>query len=85
MYDGVAYCQCDVKHGDSISLPFPMGKDEDVCSVNAAGADNKYMISTYSLPAFNHFTGGRRRDLHLLGRGLWRLRSVRWWNMLQKH
>jgi len=50
VYDGVAYCQCDVKHGDSISLPFPMGKDVDVCSVNAAGADNKYMISTYSLP-----------------------------------
>ena len=50
VYDGVAYCQCDVKHGDSISLPFHMGKDQDVCSVNAAGADNKYMISTYSLP-----------------------------------
>ncbi len=50
VFDGVAYCQCDVKHGDSISLPFPMGKDEDVCSINAAGADNKYMVSTYSLP-----------------------------------
>ena len=50
VYDGVAYCQCEVKHGDSISLPFPMGKDEDVCSINAAGADNKYMVSTYSLP-----------------------------------
>ena len=49
VYDGVAYCECEVKHGDSISLPFPMG-DKDVCSVNAAGADNKYMISTYSLP-----------------------------------
>ena len=49
VYDGVAYCQCDVKHGDSISLPFQMGK-EDVCSTNAAGANNKYMISTYSLP-----------------------------------
>ena len=48
--DGVAYCQCDVKRGDSISLPFPMGKDEDVCSINAAGAANKYMVSTYSLP-----------------------------------
>ena len=22
VYDGVAYCQCEVKHGDSISLPF---------------------------------------------------------------
>ena len=28
VYDGVAYCQCDVKHGDSISLPFTMGKGE---------------------------------------------------------
>ena len=85
VYDGVAYCQCDVKQGDSISLPFPMGKDEDVCSVNAAGADNKYMISTYSLPEFDHFTAGRRRGLHLLGRGLWRLRSMRRRNLLQKH
>ncbi len=50
VFDGVAYCQCDVKHGDSISLPFPMGKDEDVCSINAAGAANKFMVSTYSLP-----------------------------------
>ena len=48
VYDGVAL-SVRVKHGDSISLPFPMG-DKDVCSVNAAGADNKYMISTYSLP-----------------------------------
>ncbi len=36
--------------GNSISLPFPMGKDEDVCSINAAGANNKYMVNTYSLP-----------------------------------
>ena len=50
VYDGVAYCQCEVKHGNSISLPFPMGKDEDVCAINAAGANNKYMVSTYSMP-----------------------------------
>ena len=50
VYDGVAYCQCEEKHGDSISLPFPMGKGVDVCAVNAAGADNKYMVSTYSMP-----------------------------------
>jgi len=49
VYDGVAYCQCEMKHGNSISLPFPMGKS-DVCSVNAAGAGNRYMVSTYSLP-----------------------------------
>jgi hypothetical protein len=50
VYDSVAYCQCEEKHGDSISLPFPMGKGVDVCAVNAAGANNKYMVSTYSLP-----------------------------------
>ena len=85
VYDGVAYCQCDVKHGDSISLPFSMGKDEDVCSVNAAGADNKYMISTYSLPEVDCFAAGRWRGLHLLGQRLWRLRPVRRRNMLQEH
>lgn len=49
VYDGVAYCQCQVKSGNSISLTFNMGK-HDVCSVNAAGAKNRYMVSTYSLP-----------------------------------
>ena len=51
VFDGVAYCQCDVKSGDSISLAFQMGEGEDVCSINAAGANNRYMVSTYSLPA----------------------------------
>ncbi len=50
VFDGVSYCQCEEQHGNSISLPFPMGKNEDVCSINAAGANNKYMVSTYSLP-----------------------------------
>ena len=61
VFDGVAYCQCDVKHGDSISLPFAMGKDEDVCSINAAGAANKYMISTYSLPGRSPLRRGAAR------------------------
>ncbi len=49
VYDGVAYCQCQVKSGNSISLTFNMDK-RDVCSVNAAGPNNRYMVSTYSLP-----------------------------------
>ena len=85
VFDGVAYCQCDVKHGNSISLPFAMGKDEDVCSINARGAANKYMISTYSLPEVDRLSAGRRRGLHLPGRGGRRLRSVRRWTVLQKH
>ena len=32
VYNGVAYCQCEVKSGDSISLPFQLSKGEDVCS-----------------------------------------------------
>lgn len=48
-FNDVAYCKCDVKSGDSISLPFRFDS-EDVCTVNAAGADNGYMVSTFSLP-----------------------------------
>lgn len=48
--DGIAYCQCDVMSGDSISLSDKYGDGNDVCSVNAQGAGNGYMVSTYSLP-----------------------------------
>jgi hypothetical protein len=44
----VAYCQCDVKEGDSISLPLRVD-GEEVCSINANGVDNGYMVSTFSL------------------------------------
>ena len=78
VYDGVAYCQCEEKHGDSISLPFPMGKDVDVCSVNAAGVNNKYMVSTYSTARADHLATGGPRGLHLRGRKVRRrLRPVR--------
>lgn len=50
VFNDVAYCKCDVKQGDSISLPFPFNTDEDVCTVNAEGADNHYMVSTFSPP-----------------------------------
>jgi len=49
VFNGLSYCQCDVKSGDSISLPFNFGRNEDVCSVNAEGEKNGYMVSTYSL------------------------------------
>ena len=68
-----------------ISLPFPVGKDEDVCSINGAGAANKYMISTYSLPEIDRLSAGRRRGLYLPGRGGRLLRSVRRRTVLQKH
>jgi len=48
--DNVAYCECDVNTGDSISLAYAFGNGENVCSVNAAGAGNGYMISTFSVP-----------------------------------
>ena len=50
VFNGLAYCKCDVKSGDSISLPFQFGQDQDVCTANAEGADNGYMVSTFSLP-----------------------------------
>jgi hypothetical protein len=49
VFDGVSYCKCDVEKGDSISLPFNTSEG-DVCDINAAGKNNGYMVSTYSLP-----------------------------------
>jgi hypothetical protein len=49
VFNNVAYCKCDIKSGSSISLPFSFG-NEDVCTVNAEGANNGYMVSTFSLP-----------------------------------
>ena len=53
VYDGVAYCKCDVLKGDSISLQLsyssPAG-EQNVCSVNHQGKGNGYMVSTFSLP-----------------------------------
>jgi hypothetical protein len=51
VFNGLAYCRCNVESGDSISLPFELGQGADVCSVNAEGAQNGYMVSTFSLPA----------------------------------
>ena len=53
VYDGVAYCKCDIKSGDSISLQLsyssPAG-ERNVCDVNRQGRTNGYMVSTFSLP-----------------------------------
>jgi hypothetical protein len=50
VFNGVAYCKCDVKSGDSISLPFQFDNGKDICAVNAEGAANGYMVSTFRLP-----------------------------------
>ncbi len=46
----LAYCECDVASGDSISLPFKFDSEQDICTVNAAGVGNGYMASTFSFP-----------------------------------
>jgi hypothetical protein len=51
VFNEVAYCKCDVKTGDSISLALDYDDGKDVCTVNEEGASNgSYMVSTYSLP-----------------------------------
>ena len=53
VYDGVAYCKCDVMNGDSISLQLSyssQGAERNVCDVNRQGKNNGYMVSTFSLP-----------------------------------
>jgi hypothetical protein len=53
VYNGLAYCECDIMKGDSISLQLsysgPAG-EQNVCDVNALGKTNGYMVSTFSLP-----------------------------------
>jgi hypothetical protein len=54
IYNLVAYCQCDVMKGDSISLQLSFSTatgQENVCDVNAQGKTNGFMVSTFSLPA----------------------------------
>jgi hypothetical protein len=48
VFNGLAYCKCDVMSGDSISLPFNYDDNKDICSVNAMGAENGYVASTFS-------------------------------------
>ena len=54
VYNGVAYCRCDVLTGDSISLQFaiptPTG-EANVCDVMAQGTTLGFLVSTYSYPA----------------------------------
>ena len=61
VYNGVAYCRCDVMRGDSISLQLefstPAG-EKNVCDLNALGRTQGFMVSTYSLPA-DAVKGGR--------------------------
>ena len=49
VFNEVAYCQCDVESGDSISLTLKFD-DQNVCNVNEEGVNNGYMVSTFSVP-----------------------------------
>src|SRR6266540_3238162 len=53
VYNGVGYCECDIKKGDSISLQLSFSGsngEQNVCDVNQQGKVNGYMVSTFSLP-----------------------------------
>jgi hypothetical protein len=49
VFNDVAYCTCNVLEGNSISTPFNYDSS-NVCSLNAEGVNNGYMVSTFSLP-----------------------------------
>lgn len=50
VFNDVAYCACNIRKGDSVSSSFKYAGG-DICAVNAQGADNGFMASTFSLPA----------------------------------
>jgi hypothetical protein len=53
VFNEVAYCKCDVKFGESISLSLEYDQNKDVCTVNEEGVKNGYMVSTFSVPPSN--------------------------------
>lgn len=54
VYQDVSYAKCIIKNGDSISAPpltYKQGRrTKNICDMNAQGASNGYMMSTFSLP-----------------------------------
>jgi hypothetical protein len=52
----LAYCECDILSGNSVSATFsypalaPDAAKQNICDLNAQGAGNGYMASTFSLP-----------------------------------
>src|SRR5215472_14523760 len=48
--NGVAYCKCNLKQGNSISIAFNFDDGQDVCSLLDDGVSNGYTVSTFSLP-----------------------------------
>jgi hypothetical protein len=76
----------DEKNSDSISQPLLMGTSADVCSINAAGADNKYMISTYSPDEWIASPQEAARSTSTPARAMAPcLRSMRRQDLLQNH
>ena len=53
VFNEVAYCKCDVKFGESISLSYEYDQNKNVCTVNAEGVKNGYIVSTFSVPPSN--------------------------------
>jgi hypothetical protein len=50
VFNDVAYCKCDIKVGDSLSVTDEFDTNQDVCTVNAEGPANGYIVSTFSVP-----------------------------------
>lgn len=57
-FNQVAYCECNLLKGNSISLPFDFGDGENVCTVNQEGNGNGYRVSTYSVPRESEYPDG---------------------------
>lgn len=58
VFNEVAYCTCDVLHGQSISEALDFDTNQDVCTVNEEGVRNGYMVSTFSIPSSVAIPGG---------------------------
>lgn len=58
-FNQLAYCKCDVLRGDSISIPFDYGNDQNICTLNQDGKKNGYRASTFSFPETVTYPDGK--------------------------
>lgn len=58
-FNQLAYCKCDLLRGDSISLPFDFGDNQNICTLNQQGKKNGYRASTFSFPEEGEFPTGK--------------------------
>ncbi|MEQ9620045.1 MAG: hypothetical protein RIG61_12840 [Deltaproteobacteria bacterium] len=58
-FNQLAYCKCNLLNGNSISLPFEYGDNQNICTLNEQGKTNGFRASTFSFPEGAEYPDGK--------------------------